>query len=265
MVNSQIKIGFDLLPRPIVDHLRSKIQSRPVKPHVYHVTELIYCLRRAWYKRVYPERIQWSIRGLWNVYRGSTFDNKWTPLFKTHQRNYKVRRRGVTITGTFDFIYDTGNDPILYDLKMPASVFYRKRKGAGQGRRRQVQAYIALAHANGEFLDVHRARVLMVAEDVVVEDVPEWTDMLDAWLWTRAFLLDRALRVGSPVGLPAAEEEWECGADPEGDPYCPADAHFRFLCRQRARKPKVLVKCPVEGYEETPEPEYVKEIKELLY
>ena len=89
---------------------------------------------------------------------------------------------------------------------MPASTFFKKTRGAGQGYKRQCQAYLALAHENLELLDVHRARVLMVAGDVVVEEVEEWEDMLDTFLLPRAQALDKALMTGSPVGLPGAEE-----------------------------------------------------------
>ncbi len=230
-----IKVGFENLPAPIVIHLQDSITTWSAKPHVYHVTQLIYCLRKAWYRRVHPERVKWSLRSLWNVYRGSAFDKKWTSLFKTHQRNYRAKRRGITITGTLDFVYDDGEGPVLYDLKMPTNVELKKIYGAGQGYRRQVQAYLALAHLNRELTDVHVARVLMVGSDVVVEDVSEWTDMLVAYLWPRAFVLDAALRVGSPVSLPPAEEGWECSDDPEGVPYCLADPHFRKTCEMAKR------------------------------
>ncbi len=234
-----IKIGFEWLPEPIKKHLRDNITSWPIRPHIYHVTEIIYCLRKAWYKRTHPERVKWNIRSLWNIYRGSAFDRKWTSLFPLHQKNYRATRRGVTITGTMDFLYDDGDGPILYDLKMPANTYSKKTYGAGQGYRHQVQAYLALAHHNRELLDVHRARVLMVGADVVVEDVPEWTDMLDAYLWPRAFILDAALSAGSPVSLLPAEKGWECGVDPEGVQYCPANPYFRKVCEmvKRRRRP----------------------------
>ena len=260
-----VKVGFENLPAPIVLHLQGSITAWPVQPHVYHVTEIIYCLRRAWYKRTHPERVEWSVRSLWNVYRGSTFDNKWTSLFKIHQKNYRAKRRGVTITGTLDFVYDDGGGPILYDLKMPVNIELKKIYGASQGYRRQVQAYLALAHHNRELTDVHVARVLMVGgSGVVVEDVSEWTDILDAYLWPRAFILDAALRAGSPVSLPPAEEGWECGVDPEGVPYCPADPYFRKICEmaKRGRKLVFSVRGPSEP---GPLSEEEKEMKELLY
>ncbi len=225
-----LKVGFEHLPAPIVKLLQDNITSWTIQPHVYHVTSLIYCLRRAWYKRTHPERVKWSIRSLWNVYRGSVFDKRWTCLFEINQKNYRVKRKGVVITGTLDFLHDDGEGLVLYDLKMSANIGSKKIYGAGEAYRRQVQAYLALAHYNGELLDVHDARVLMVGADVVVEDVHEWTDILDAYLWPRAFVLDAALSAGSPVSLLSAEEGWECGVDQEGIPYCPADPYFRKIC-----------------------------------
>ena len=173
MTETKIKVGFEHLPAPIIQHLKKHISTRLTKPHYYHISELIYCLMKAWYRRTYPQRINWTTRSLWNVYRGTIFDKKWTPLFGVYQKNYKVEKGGIVISGTLDFIYNDGDGDILYDLKMPSSTFFKKREGAGQGYRHQVQAYLALAHANGELTDIHRARVLMVAEDVVVEEVEE--------------------------------------------------------------------------------------------
>jgi len=218
-----IKTGFDLLPKPIVDHINSKIKTRKNIPHVYHVTELIYCLRKAYFRRVFPDREKRNTRGSWNIYRGKTFDDLWTPLFDINQHTLKVSRRGVIIIGTFDFVYDDKLGSVLYDLKMPGSTFFKGRSGAGLGYRRQVQAYLSLAHANGELLNVHRVRVLMVAADVVVEEFEEWTGMLTSWLWPRAFLLDDALNRRDPTALLGPESTWEC--NPE---YCPADIDFRI-------------------------------------
>lgn len=220
-----IKIGFENLPTPIVLLLQKAVTTRPVQSHVFHVTELTRCLRQAWYRRVHPERAELSVRALWNIYRGITFDENWTCLFEVCQRNYRVESCGVMITGTLDFVYDDGNGPVLYDLKMPSNIELKKIYGAGLGYRRQVQAYLALAHANDELIDVHRARVLMVAEEVVAEEVGEWTDMLDSWLWPRAFLLDAALNSKDPSILQGPEEGWECREE-----FCSASTDFRIKC-----------------------------------
>lgn len=252
-----IKTGFELLPKPISVHIRSSIKSWKNIPHTYHVTELVYCLRKAYYKRVYPDRENRSLKSSWNIYRGATFDRLWTPLFEVNQHTLKASKRGVTITGTLDFVYDDGDGPALYDLKMPASTFFKVQSGAGEGYRRQVQAYLSLAHHNKELLDVHRICVLMVAKDVVVEAVNEWSDMLCSFLWPRAFVLDDALNRRDPTMLRGPESSWEC--DPE---YCPADIDFRIASVYHEPS---KVKEPELVFEDEPEPEYVKEFREMLY
>ncbi|MBW2672039.1 MAG: PD-(D/E)XK nuclease family protein [Deltaproteobacteria bacterium] len=222
-----LSLGFEHLPRPIVEHMRSWVQPRRDPPGVYHVTEVIYCLRKAWYRRVHPDRVRWDVASLWNLYRGTVFDRLWTPLFEIHQRRYRLTRRGVTLTGTLDFVYDDGGGAVLFDLKMPASVAMKKFTGAGRAYRRQVQIYLAMAHANGELLDVRRASVLMVAADGVVrEDVEECSDILE-WVWPRVFLLHDAVSRRDPSLLMGPEEPWECG----GNSWrCPVDSHFKILC-----------------------------------
>ena len=254
-----VKVGFENLPAPIIKHLNNVMNMRPVYPHVYHVTELTMCLRKAYYRRVYGGG-QRGVKGLWNMYRGSVLDSAWSPLFDFNQRTFVVTKRGVTITGTCDFVYDDGSGSILYDLKMPASTYYRKREGAGQGYRRQCAAYLALAHASGELVDVHRARVLMVAEEVVVEEVGEWTDMLDSWLLPRAFLLDAALNSKDPSILQGPEEGWECREE-----FCSASTDFRIKCAYQGRDLELPVRVSMEEFEEAPEPAVMKRMKEMLY
>jgi len=214
-----VKSGFKHLPGPIVRHLRKSVGSRTPKPHVYHVTELIYCLRKAYWNRTHLKQRKFNTRSLWNIYRGSTFDKKWCRLFKINQKTYAVTREGVTIRGTLDFIFSQ----YLYDLKMPASTALAKFTGAHTSYKRQVAAYMALAHENGELLHIKKARVLMVAENVVVDEQKEWIGMLDSWLFPRAFLLDKALEDEDPSLLSGPEEKWEC--NPE---YCNADDDYRI-------------------------------------
>lgn len=221
------KVGFKYIPEPIIRHLQEQIKFRPPFPHIYHVTELIRCLRKAYYRRVFPKKAVFNKKSLWNLYRGNTFDRKWSKLFKINQKNYRVHRLGLTISGTFDFVYDAndGDGDVIYDLKMPGSTFFTKQTGAGLGYRRQVAAYIALAHANNELLHITKGRVLMIAKDVVIEEQKEWPHMLDRWLWPRAFCLDHAIEINDPSLLKGPEEKWEC--DPE---FCHSNKKFREGC-----------------------------------
>jgi len=206
-------IGLEYLPAPIVQYLRNSVRDRPKVPHLYHVTDLLYCLRKAYFRRKHPNGAK-GVKSLWNIVRGQTFDHLWSPLFEVNQRTYTVHRGGITITGTLDFIFSDQGERVLCDLKMPASTYYRKQYGASDFYQRQVQCYLAMAHANGDLLDIQKARILMLAEDLVVEDVQENPEILD-YLWTRAFRLDHALTRSKPDALEGPEEAWEC--NPE---YC---------------------------------------------
>lgn len=218
-------LGIENLPAPIVNYLQNSIRKRRELPKVYHVTELLYCLRKVYYTKTVG-RDDFSISSLWNIFRGNTFDNRFSPLFEKNQINYTSHRNGLTITGTLDFVWlDEDNfDPVLYDLKMPASVFYRKKTGASEAYKQQVQMYLALAHENGELLDVHRCRVMMLAEDLVMTEVPE-NDALLEQVWERTLLLDEALETKNSSILIGPEVAWECKK-----PYCPADVEFRKEC-----------------------------------
>ena len=222
-MNTSVKFGFRYLPNPIKDHLKKVITHRRPRRHLYHTTTLVYCLRQAYSKRKYPYKH--NTKSQWFMYRGKTFDEIFTSLFPLNQKTYRLTSRGITITGTLDFVYDK----TIYDLKMPNSVALAKLVGAHEGYKKQVQVYLALAHANGELTDIHRGRVLMVAENVAVDEVVEDPDILE-WLWPRAYLLDAALRYEQPHILPGPEESWECNEE-----FCPAPKEFRDLCGEKTK------------------------------
>jgi len=218
---NNIKIGFKHVPAPIVEHIRKVVKERLDIPKVYHVTEACYCLRKAFFKRRFPD-VAWrhlcdNLKSMFNIYRGRLFDDAWTPLFNINQKTLMVRRYGICFIGTLDFVYDG----VLYDLKVPNSTFYKKRNGADLGYRRQVQTYLAMAHSQGLLLDVNRCCVMMYAEDMVFDWVEPDDGILD-WVLERAKLLDEALEKGDVSGLKGPEMRWECDPD-----YCP----FVKLCR----------------------------------
>jgi len=230
---SKILVGLEYLPTPIKTHLRNNMSKRPSIKNVYHVTEILYCLRKAYWKRMGGKN-DFDLAGLWNIYRGNTFDKKWSPLFEHNQVTFKSERKHpefedlITLTGTLDFIWvdESSLDKVLYDLKMPKNVFYKKQYGAGKFYKGQVQTYLAMAHENGEYTDVHRCRVLMLADDLVIEEVPERPEMLDI-MWERTFLFHKSLKDKNPNILRGAEAEWECG-----ERFCPGSVEWRLTCKQ---------------------------------
>jgi len=223
MSDGDIRVGFEFLPKPIMNFIKNNVNSRHTIPHVYHVTTLLNCQRKAYFKRVYPKMNTFGLESKYNIFRGKTFDSLFSPLFKVNQKSLIATQNGVSIVGTLDFVYfDDNGEMALFDLKIPKSTFYKVTNGAGRSYRLQVQAYLSLAHSCGELLDIHKAFVLMCAEDVVREEVSESPDIL-GWLWDRAFLLDSALKEKNPSLLKGPEEEWECNSK-----YCP----FTLICKQ---------------------------------
>ena len=228
----KILIGMENLPTPIVDHLREALGGdRPNYDHVYHVTEVLYCLRKAYYNRVSTGKKEFDLESLWNIYRGATFDALWSPLFDTNQENYKITRtneqgRTVTRTGTSDFnwIDEESMEGVLYDLKMPKNLYFKKKNGAGKFYTEQVQTYLGMAHELGKHQNIHRCRVLMLADDLVIDEIPENDGMLDV-VFERAFALDKALEEVDPDNLVGPEEKWECNSK-----YCPGDVKYRLKC-----------------------------------
>jgi len=208
--SQNVEIGIQVVPQPIIQHIQRCIKDRPNLPHVYHVTDLIPCLRKEFYKRKNPGKNEFTSESAFNMYRGKTFDNMWSPLFEQNQESCLIQRDGITITGTFDFINEENNEKILYDLKMPSSVHFKKQNGAGSFYKMQVQAYLAMLHQNGKYLDVTKAKVLMIAEDFVTETVEADDETILKHLWKRAFALDAALNKESPKTLRGPEENWEC-------------------------------------------------------
>jgi hypothetical protein len=226
-----ILVGIENLPTPIVNHMKRKMHGRPSVKHVYHVTELLYCLRKAYFLRTHSKE-NIDLEGLWNIYRGTTFDAEWSPLFEENQITYNVEREGMTITGTLDFIWvDEDNlEPVLYDLKMPKNLFYKKKEGAGQHYTEQVQTYLAMAHANDELMDVHRARVLMVSSDSAMIDEVKENDTILETIWNRATLLDEAIETHNHTIITGPMAGWECN-----EKYCPADINWRVGCKSYPR------------------------------
>lgn len=226
-------IGYEHIPAPIKEHMLRTFENRIDVKDVYHVTEILYCLRKAYLARVHPNDINMHPSSIWHIYRGSTFDAAWSPLFDINQRTYKVERDGKTLIGKLDFVwYDEKKfEKVLYDLKMPKNVYYRKKEGAGKFYSEQVQTYLAMAHENGELLDVHRCRVMFLADDLVIAEVPMKDEILD-YAFDRILKLSDAVETKDPSKLEGPEETWECSV-----PYCVAPAWFRKECAKCPKYP----------------------------
>jgi len=228
-----ILIGYEHIPAPIKEHMLRTFENRINIKNVYHITEILYCLRKAYLARMHPNDIKMHPSSIWHIYRGSTFDAAWSPLFEINQRTYQVEREGKTVTGKLDFVWfdEEKFEKVLYDLKMPKHVYYRKKEGAGKFYTEQVQTYLAMAHENGELTDVHRCRVMFLADDLVIAEVPMNDKILD-YVFDRVFKLSDALETKDSSKLEGPAEPWECKV-----PYCMAPAWYREECAKCPKYP----------------------------
>jgi hypothetical protein len=225
---TKIVVGLKHLPKPIREYLLQSVSKRPVFPHVYHVSSLIGGARKLYYKRMFPKDSV-DLKNAWGMFRGNTFDELFTRLFEVNQKSYVVQREDISIVGTLDFVYfdKECGERFLCDLKMPKSILHKKESGAGSLYIKQCLSYLNMAHLHNELLDVNKVRIYMLAEDLCYEEVEEDDAILNNFLWPRAFIIDRAIRLKKPEILPCPEERWECN-------FCEADEEFKKkYCHQK--------------------------------
>jgi CRISPR-associated exonuclease Cas4 len=120
-----VTIILEDLPTEIKEHILRKVNSDNYqgKPNTYSVTELLYCVRKAYFKRKFPKPL--TIEQAFNIYRGRVFDELWSPLFRHNQvrATYRCKTVPITISGKYDFL-TTDNPPVLTDLKTTKSLYY---------------------------------------------------------------------------------------------------------------------------------------------
>lgn len=110
------------LPRPIREHILAKVNTDYKSlPNSFNLTELLYCLRKTYFQRVFPQAF--DLKAAWYIYRGELLDEVWTPLFSRHQVRCTHRCKNVpaVIVGKFDFLDENG---VLTDLKTTKSLYY---------------------------------------------------------------------------------------------------------------------------------------------
>lgn len=116
---------LDDLPQPIKDEILHRVNDGDYqnKPNTYSITELLYCIRKSYYRRIKPKHS--SLNAAFNMYRGQVFDQLWCRLFIHNQVRctYRCHSIPITISGKYDFLTDDG---ILTDLKTVKTLFYIK-------------------------------------------------------------------------------------------------------------------------------------------
>jgi len=194
---------FDKLPKEIIDHI-VKTAAREYeyyRDESVHVTELVSCLRKAYFRRKLKHLPERTAGDLWYFYRGLIFDELWTGLFPRNQ--VRVTHRifgGPTIVGRIDFIaYEP--DPIIYELKTISSL--RGLDEPHESHVKQVKFYAWCEN-------IPQARIIYVSlEGVKVFDIDcSDSDKVVEEMQMKAMVLYECLKSGEIP--PKTNSTWEC-------------------------------------------------------
>ena len=126
------------LPAPIKNNIMESVNfheySQP--ENSFGIKELLYCLRQAYMKRLYPKPINLKTAAV--IDRGMSLDKKYTSLFPRNQIKcvYQCHKAPVSIKGKLDF-YDENN--VLTELKFPVNLV--NICGVSIADKKQVQFY----------------------------------------------------------------------------------------------------------------------------
>lgn len=188
------------LPAPVKQHILEKVTEDFTydNNHIY-VTELLYCLRKAYYTRKIQKPI--TLDHAWYIYRGNLFDEAWTSLFRQNQIRctYRIPDVPVVIIGRADFIDEDG---AVADLKTHANLRFLSEPKPEHVTQVLFYAWVnALSKARLYYVDFMNCKRF----DINVSE-NEMRNIVDG-LVERARRLYRALEQGKP---PPREEGWLC-------------------------------------------------------
>jgi hypothetical protein len=191
------------LPKPIQDHIlkNTNFDDYIAKPNTYSVTDLLYCLRKTYFKKYHPKPT--TLESAFNLYRGKVFDQLWTPLFKHNQVRctHRIKNYPITISGKYDFIDEKG---ILTELKTAKSLFYINEAGPEYIKQVRFYAYVnAIDKAQIVYVDFGSVKVFPI-------EVGDCTQLIEE-LESKAILLWTAYQKGTPPQRCPDTPQWLCG------------------------------------------------------
>jgi len=180
-------------------------------PNCYHITSLVGCLRKTYYRKVLPQK-PIPLETAKNFFRGNHWDRIFSPCYRHNQIRvtYRCKSVPISISGHFDFIDDDDPiNPIVTDLKSPKTLFYIERDGKPSNQYRlQVLFYCyctAISKGRVAYWDGNN----WLPYDIEVTDQACQT-LLDK-LETKSFMLYNAYQNNTAPLKENDLEPWECG------------------------------------------------------
>ena len=193
--------GIEKLPERIKQHILDTVRREftPPDDRIW-VTEVLYCLRKAWFRRKMSKPI--DLHSAWHLYRGIIFHNIWEGLYEDTEKKIEIPiwDTGAVLVAKYDFI---DNDTI-YDLKWVADSYekFLVERGASKAHKDQVQIYL---HAKGM---KKGALIYLMSKSVKIFEFELEDDFDINEFLKRALVLWDALRENNPP--PRTPNEYEC-------------------------------------------------------
>jgi len=179
-----------------------EILARPYNQ--LYVTELCYCLRKAFlYRKLGPRK---SLNDAWHFFKGYLLHDRWSKLFEDDNRStHRVKDSGIVISGKYDWTFPEFET--IWELKTIKSLYYiMKEKKPKKEHVRQILFY---TYTNS----FKRGKILYTdwSELKIFDINPTLQEELEniQYLEERAKKLYHALKDDTP---PEPEGwDWECG------------------------------------------------------
>jgi hypothetical protein len=210
-------MSLDDLPEVIKQEIKNQTEKdRVSEDNRLYVTELIGCLRKAWFKRKFPKPL--ALKSRWYFYRGNVWDNLWTPLFEKNQVSvtHRLRSVPVVISGRIDFI---DADGAIADLKTTDNLYWINKEGAKEDNKKQVMFYAwCMAKDKARLYYVSLKDAIKVEVEFTEDDLKELVEEMEL----NATILYNALIDDCPPERDARhiDSYWECKPSKEGEMYC---------------------------------------------
>ena len=196
--------GIDALPDKIKKHILGETSSNynPPNNRIW-VTNIICCLRKAWFRRKFPKRRE--LQKSWHLYRGNVFHDKWEGLYQDDDKKIDIPlwNSGAILVAKYDF-FDEG---CIWEMKWVTDAYkdMLDKKGASKEHEKQLQIYLHTWNIEMGKL------IYLMSKEVVIVDVP-YDDEFDLnELLQRALILFQALEDNTPPPTSTKMAGYECG------------------------------------------------------
>lgn len=202
-----IREGMDVpvvparIKQEVIDYVTS---NYPRSDNRIWVKEILYCLRKAYFRRVLPDKPM-DFEGAWRMYLGLVLHRQFEKLYD--QRSYRfempIEDTGAVLVGKPDII-ENGK---IADFKIYSDYYEDHLKKEGPNETDLQQLYLYMYHKN-----ISKGALLypLSKKWIAVQDITLPGDFNIEHYIRRAYILWKAVKDGVAPSKGYKTGEWEC-------------------------------------------------------